>query len=237
VRGNLLLCELHAHTTWSDGELTLPELVDLYGTFEFDVLCVTDHLLPPGGEWAGLATEILPAYFEDIEREARRALVQYGLLLLPGLELTQNDADPDRAGHALALGLREPVTLAHGLVDAMGAARAAGAAIVAAHPNGPDPHPESRGTRLFWRRWRELDGLVDRFELFNRTQVFGWVADESLPAIATGDFHRLENLAGWKTFLPCAKDEETVIAYLRSSRRAYLMPWGRELRVGHRVAA
>jgi hypothetical protein len=237
VRGNLLLCELHAHTTWSDGELTLPELVDLYGTFEFDVLCVTDHLLPPGGEWAGLATEILPAYFEDIEREARRALVQYGLLLLPGLELTQNDADPDRAGHALALGLREPVTLAHGLVDAMGAARAAGAAIVAAHPNGPDPHPESRGTRLFWRRWRELDGLVDRFELFNRTQVVGWVADESLPAIATGDFHRLENLAGWKTFLPCAKDEETVIAYLRSFRRAYLMPWGRELRVGHRVAA
>jgi predicted metal-dependent phosphoesterase TrpH len=26
-----LLCELHAHTRWSDGELTLPELVDLYG--------------------------------------------------------------------------------------------------------------------------------------------------------------------------------------------------------------
>jgi hypothetical protein len=237
MRGNLLLCELHAHTTWSDGELTLPELVDVYGTFEFDVLCVTDHLLPPGGEWAGLATEILPAYFQEIEREARRALVQYGLLLLPGLELTQNDADPDRAGHALALGLREPVTLAHGLVDAMGAARAAGAAIVAAHPNGLEPHPESRGTRLFWRRWRELDGLVDRFELFNRTQIFGWVADENLPAIATGDFHRLENLAGWKTFLPCAKDEKTVIAYLRSSRRTYLMPWRRELRVGHRVAA
>jgi hypothetical protein len=237
MRGNLLLCELHAHTTWSDGELTLPELVDLYGTFEFDVLCATDHLLPQGGECAGLATEILPAYFEEIEREARRALVQYGLLLLPSLELTQNDADPDRAGHALALGLREPVTLANGLVDAMAAARAAGAAIVAAHPNGLEPHPESRGTRLFWRRWRELDGLVDRFELFNRTQIFGWVADENLPAIATGDFHRLENLAGWKTFLPCAKDEETVIAYLRSSRRAYMMPWGRELRVGHQVAA
>ena len=39
-----LLCELHAHTTWSDGALNLPELVDLYGRNGFDVLCVTDHV-------------------------------------------------------------------------------------------------------------------------------------------------------------------------------------------------
>ena len=39
----LLLCELHAHTTWSDGVLSIAELVDLYGTAGFDVLCVTDH--------------------------------------------------------------------------------------------------------------------------------------------------------------------------------------------------
>ncbi|HET7855886.1 MAG TPA: hypothetical protein VFL41_05465 [Gaiellaceae bacterium] len=237
MRGSLLLCELHAHTTWSDGELTPEELVDLYGSFGFDVLCVTDHLLPPADEWAGLATELVPAYVEEIEREAERALARYGLLLVPGLELTWNDVDPDRAGHALALGLRKPVTLAHGLVHAMDAARGAGAAIVAAHPNGLERHPSSRGTRFFWRRWRELDGLVDRFELFNRRQVFGWVADEGLPVIATGDFHRLENLAGWKTLLPCAKSEEAVIQYLRSPGRAYLLPWGREIALGAWVAA
>jgi hypothetical protein len=38
----LLLCELHAHTTWSDGHLTLAELVDLYGGNGFDVLGVAD---------------------------------------------------------------------------------------------------------------------------------------------------------------------------------------------------
>ncbi len=38
-----LLCELHAHTTWSDGALSLRELVDLYGCRGFDVLAVTDH--------------------------------------------------------------------------------------------------------------------------------------------------------------------------------------------------
>ena len=40
-----LLCELHAHTTWSDGELGLGELVDLCGRAGLDVLCVSDHVL------------------------------------------------------------------------------------------------------------------------------------------------------------------------------------------------
>jgi predicted metal-dependent phosphoesterase TrpH len=40
-----LLCELHAHTTWSDGSLTLTQLVDLYGRSGFDVLAVTDHVV------------------------------------------------------------------------------------------------------------------------------------------------------------------------------------------------
>ena len=40
-----LLCELHSHTTWSDGELDLDDLVDLHGARGFDVLCVTDHVV------------------------------------------------------------------------------------------------------------------------------------------------------------------------------------------------
>lgn len=50
-----LLCELHAHTTWSDGALTLPELVDLYGRAGFDVLAVTDHVLRDGEPWCAHA--------------------------------------------------------------------------------------------------------------------------------------------------------------------------------------
>src|ERR687891_576705 len=46
-----LLCELHAHTTWSDGELSLAAVVDLYGTAGFDVLCVTDHVLRSDDPW------------------------------------------------------------------------------------------------------------------------------------------------------------------------------------------
>ena len=43
TKSHPLLCELHAHTTWSDGSLTVRELCDLYGRRGFDVLAVTDH--------------------------------------------------------------------------------------------------------------------------------------------------------------------------------------------------
>jgi hypothetical protein len=32
---------------------------------------------------------------------------------------------------------------------------------------------------------------------------FAWVAEERLPPVATGDFHRAEHLASWKTLLAC----------------------------------
>ena len=70
---------------------------------------------------------------------------------------------------------------------------------------------------------RDRAGAVDRFELVNRHEVFGWVADARLPAVATGDFHRPEHLASWKTLLPCAKAEASVVGYLRSPAPAYLV--------------
>ena len=41
-----LLCDFHTHTTWSDGRLSVRELIDLYGqTGAFDVIAITDHIL------------------------------------------------------------------------------------------------------------------------------------------------------------------------------------------------
>ena len=178
---DLLLCELHAHTTWSDGFLTPRELVDLYGRLGFDVLCVTDHVLPSSQPWRGVDSTRFDAYLEELEAEKERALRFYDLLLIPGLELTFDNADPDRAGHALALGLREPVAMDDGLVAAILQARTAGAAIVAAHPNGPEQHPASRGTRFFWRAGPSWRASSTAIELFNRRQVFPWVADAGCP--------------------------------------------------------
>jgi hypothetical protein len=224
----LLLCELHAHTTWSDGVYSIAEVVDLYGGQGFDVLCITDHTVRADDPYLARGLAVDPgrwrAYLAEVDAEAGRARERFGMIVVPGLELTDNAPDPDEAAHALAIGLRTFVGVEGDLVDGMLAARSAGAAIVAAHPHGPATAGLPRPTRRFWQQRRELAGLVDRHELFNRMQVFGWVAEAGLPAIATGDFHRPENLPSWKTALPCAKSEEAVVEYLRSPGRAYLVP-------------
>jgi 3',5'-nucleoside bisphosphate phosphatase len=225
-----LLCELHAHTTWSDGVLAVRELVDLYGRAGFDVLCVTDHVnrsddpwLPEGEPRRGIRPDSFPAYLAEIEAEAARAQSLYKMLVLPGLELSYNELDPALAAHALAVGLREFVGVDGGLEQALRDARESGAALVAAHPyrrrRAPSP---GRATRRFARDWRSLRHLVDRWELFNRGELFAWVAEAGLPGVATGDFHDPEHLAGWKTLLPCTAEEDAVIGYLRSPLSVFL---------------
>jgi predicted metal-dependent phosphoesterase TrpH len=226
-----LLCELHAHTTWSDGLLSLRELVDLYGIHGFDVLCVSDHVVhrddpwtPACGEHAAFVNEDnFDRYLTEIESESERALARHGLLVLPGLELTYNNLDPTRAAHAVAVGTHEFVSLEEGLESALAAARTQGAALIAAHPCSAEAATTAlRATARWALEWRELGKMVDRFELANRTDVFDWVARAGLPAVASGDFHRPEHLATWKTLLPCEKDEQAVVAFLRSALPAYL---------------
>jgi len=226
-----LLCELHAHTRWSDGALTLPELVDLYGLNGFDVLAVTDHVVRRDDPWLpheGPGSSVRAAnhadYLAEIVSQADRARRDYGLLLLPGLELTYNDPEPLVAAHAVAVGCRAFVGVDDGLDLALSQARAAGAALIAAHPYLQEAggHSPARGTTRFSRDWRELMPHVDRWELFNRYELFGWVAERGLPAVANGDFHQPEHLHGWKTLLPCSKNEEAVVDYLRSGRPAFL---------------
>jgi len=229
VRASALLCELHAHTTWSDGELSLPELVDLYGTAGFDVLCVTDHVLRSDDPWPALHgrpcvdSVTFAAYREEIERERGRALSLFGLVLVPGLELTYNDADPDRACHAVALAPRRLVGMDDGPAAAMEEARDLGAAVLVAHPYDlGHPSAVTSPTRYFARHWRRLDGIYHRAELFNGTQLFGWVAEQGLLPVAAGDTHRREQLPGWTTLIPCEHGAEALVAYLRSRRPVFL---------------
>lgn len=230
VKPRPLLCELHAHTIWSDGILTPAELVDLYGSAGFDVLVISDHVLRsddpwplenPEGGWVD--AERHAPYLDAIQVEAERARDRFDLLVVPGAELTYNDPDPDIAGHAVAIGLRSFISMDRGLPEAMSEARSHGAAIVAAHPHSDQGSliPE-RTTRRFWREWQILGGLIDRYELFNRHEVFSWVANQGLPTVACGDFHSHEHLATWKTLLPCEKSEAAVVEYLRSARPSYI---------------
>jgi hypothetical protein len=77
-----LLCEFHAHTTWSDGSLSVRELVDLYGGRGFDVLCISDHTVRSDDPWRtpsewparDVRREVHASYVAEILQEASRAL-------------------------------------------------------------------------------------------------------------------------------------------------------------------
>jgi hypothetical protein len=230
MRTRPLLAELHAHTTWSDGKLSLRELVDLHGRQGFDVLCVTDHIVRSDGPWRaewngralGVTRQSFDEYLCEIGHEAERARERYGMLVIPGAELTYNDLDPARAAHAVAVGLHAFVSVDEGIGGAMDTASLAGAAILAAHPFPAEPGaPHARLTQRFACD-PAVRGLAHRFELFNRTTLFGWVAEAGLPTVACGDVHVADHVAGWKTLLPCGQEEESVVAYLRSKRPTYL---------------
>jgi predicted metal-dependent phosphoesterase TrpH len=225
-----LLAELHAHTTWSDGVMTPRELIDLYGRQGFDVLCVTDHVVRTDDPWCdrggtafGVAEREYPRFAAELAAEADRALALYGLVVVvPGLELTYNDLDPAAAAHAVAVGLRTFVSVDDGIAGALEKATAAGAALIAAHPYDGEPAPSASRLRQRFAQDRGLAELVHRFELFNRSQPFSWVAQAGHPAVAAGDTHLPEHLYGWKTLIPCARNERAIVDYLRSRRPVYL---------------
>ena len=147
---------------------------------------------------------------------------------MPGLELSYNDPDPAPVG--ARAGARAPrfVSVDEGIDQAIETAVQAGAALVAAHPfdDEPAPHP-GRLTQRFARD-PELSARVHRFELFNRTQLFSWVAKAGLPCVASGDFHRLEHCAAGRASSPARRDEEAVIAHLRSRRPVFITEVGAE---------
>jgi hypothetical protein len=161
------------------------------------------------------------------------------MLVIPGLELTFNDPEPVMAAHAVAVGLRDFVSVDDGIAEAMKTAAQAGAAVIAAHPNSAqdrrsasaEPQVAPVRGRLTERFSRDagLRALAHRFELFNRTQLFGWIAAAALPAVASGDFHAPQHLLGWKTLLPSIHDETAVVDYLRSPRPVYLARFDDEL--------
>ncbi len=200
------------------------------------MLAITDHVCRTGKSPCSLGAEDHARYLATLEAEAERARLLYDLLVIPGLELTWDDS-PERSGHALAVGVREWIGVDDGLEQALQAAEAAGAALIGAHPYTLEATVGTQRTTARFSEEREWSReVLHRFELCNRRDFFSWVSEERLPVVASGDFHRPEHLATWKTLLPCAPEEEAVVAYLRSRGEAALTRLDAAVLAGHEPA-
>ena len=131
-------------------------------------------------------------------------------------------SDPTRAAHAVAIGLRDYVPVDDGINDAIRTARDHGARS-SQHTHTRKKLPRSHhGSRSAGPTRARSAPSPTASSSSTETSCSAGSRTEGLPFLATGDVHRPEHLSGWKTLLPCTKDEAAVIDYLRSPCPVYL---------------
>lgn len=218
----MFLADLHVHSTFSDGRLTIAELVDFYGLRGFGCIAITDHICERRSVM-GIAARYMNItltestfrqYMQEIDEQAVRALELYNLLVLPGFELTRNTFSNHRSAHILGIGISQFVAPEGDAVDLTRKIRAQGALAVAAHPVLTSK-PELQTLHL-WDRREELAGEFDAWEVASGDQFFPEVAASGLPTIATSDFHRPLDIRGWKTMFHCERKTDPVLDAVRS---------------------
>jgi 3',5'-nucleoside bisphosphate phosphatase len=226
-----LLCDFHVHTNWSDGRLSVREVIDLYGrTKRFDVIAITDHilmqrdmlarsgrLLTLGRRQFSVTKDRFDAYLEDIETEARRAERLYDLLVIPGAEITQNHIRAKRNAHVVALNIRKFISADQPPEDILKDIRRQGALSIACHPHHRTTIRFEIGTCYLWEHRKKLVDLVDVWEAANRDDLFSVTSLKHYPYIANSDFHKPKHLYSWKTLLRCEKRWDAIAATLRAN--------------------
>lgn len=217
----MLLADLHVHSTWSDGRLTIPQIVDLFGRSGHDVIAITDHIINTDNligkishRFGLTVTESnFHEYRMEIAREAQRAWDEYRMIVIPGAELTRNHYSRKNSAHVLALGIDNFVSADGSVENMIANAHEAGAVVVACHP-----HEQSdwfANTFYLWNRRDSIRDIVHLWELACRWDLFPPVSRAMLPFVGNSDFHDLPHLYAWKTLIDSEKRAASVIRSLK----------------------
>jgi histidinol phosphatase-like PHP family hydrolase len=117
-----LLCDFHVHTRWSDGRLSVREVVDLYGrTGKFDVIAITDHILMSRDILKRVghcvartqALSVTEDRFAASGRHSRRSRTRAARMRhagAPGAEVTQNHFRSSKNSHIIALNITDYIS-------------------------------------------------------------------------------------------------------------------------------
>ncbi len=211
-----MLCDFHIHSNFSDGQLSIPEIVDLYGKHGFGAIAITDHLCETN-TFLGQAAKYLnhtlnptkfKLYIETIKAEAERAQSLYKMLVMPGFEITKNFISNHRSAHFLGLGLESYVAADGPIEEICKKIRNQGGVVVAAHP--VNTRMNEKQTYHLWNRREELSPYIDAWEVASGPHIFNEVHESGLPMIANSDMHRSSQLSSWKTVINCENNIEAV---------------------------
>ncbi|HEY3931782.1 MAG TPA: PHP domain-containing protein, partial [Verrucomicrobiae bacterium] len=213
----MLLCDFHIHTNYSDGKLSVPEIIDFYGERGFDCICITDHLADPKrligklSELANmtLAQEQTGEYFEIIERERQRAWRRYKMLVMTGIEFNKDGYTKKTSAHLLGIDLKAPIDASLDIPEIIAKIHGQGGLAVASHPHIMKSE-WGKNTLYLWENQEKFAPLLDAWEIANRNNIFNDIGLKRLPFIANSDFHKPKHIYSWKTLIHCEKDCEAI---------------------------
>ena len=231
----MFLADFHVHSNFSDGKLEIPQLVDLYGSRGFGAIAITDHLCE-NGTFLGKASAYLgctltratfPLYLEIIRTEGERAWDQYGMVVIPGFELTKNSVSNHRSAHVLGLGISEFLPADDDVAVLGDNIRKQGALAIAAHPVWT--RLVEKQTYHLWSRRQELRNHFDAWEIASGRYIFEEVKKSGLPVLASSDLHYATQINSWKTILYCERKTEAILDAIRNQEiglHFYEEDWG-----------
>lgn len=220
----MILGDFHIHSTFSDGKLSIPQLVDLYGSQGFGVIAITDHICEEKG-LIGVASSYVartltpatfPLYQEILRSEAERAWDRYRMVVLPGYELSKNSVFNHRSAHIVGIGISEFMWADADSKDLARNIRSQGGVAIAAHP--VSTRKFEKQTYHLWDRREELAQEFDAWEVASGPFLFDEVAQSKLPMIASSDLHDPRQMTSWKTWVDAEKSPEAILDAIRQQK-------------------
>lgn len=223
----MFLADFHLHSTFSDGKLTIPELVDLYGERGFGAIGITDHLCEEDTFFGRAAVHLgqalspatYPIYREILRTEAARAWRQYRMVVLTGIEFSKNSISNHHSAHIIGLGLDDYIPTALPTRELCARIREQGGVTIAAHP--VSTRRMEKQTLQLWGARESYRDCFDAWEVASGRVLFDEVLRSGLPMIASSDLHVRKQLTSWKTVFECDRDPAAILAAIRAQELSF----------------
>lgn len=207
--------------------MTIPQLIDFYGSRGFGAIAITDHICETEtliGQAAHyfrktLTEDNFAEYLEIIWEQAHRAWCKYRMVVIPGFELSQNFLSEAKSAHIVALNCTQFVP-AHGEVRKMAQAiRCQGGLSIAAHPVSTGKWEKQ--TRYLWNHRAEFRDLFDAWEVASGIQFSHEVMSSGLPMLASSDLHVSRQINSWKTVFECERHVDAICEAIRVQQLSF----------------
>ncbi|RKX68071.1 MAG: hypothetical protein DRP41_00255 [Thermodesulfobacteriota bacterium] len=222
-----LLCDFHIHTKFSDGELDIYEVIDLFGSDGMDVIAITDHVFDTQHPHSlkmiaeGKSVKDFQGYFSKIEEASNYAFKKYGLLVIPGLEICNYIYDY----HILAIDVSYAIDPDLPPQEVISAIHKQSGLAIACHPyyklsefykgNLESIHNHPIAIKNHAEKY---EYLFDAWEIANRYDLYNEIGLKRYSYLANSDFHKKEHIYSWKTLIKEEKDIDSIKEAIKAGK-------------------